>query len=275
MTVSAKEVQELRKMSGAGMMECKTALSDAGGDITKAFKLLREKGIAKAEKKSSRSANEGLVGVKISSSEASILEVNSETDFVSRNSEFHNLVNSILDISFENKESSLEDNQDVKDLINEAVGKIGENIVLRRSANINGNVFSYVHNSVSEGLGKIGVLVNIESDSTEINEIGKNICMHIAALNPKSISEKDLNIEIVNNEKEIIKQQLKDTGKPDNILEKMMDGKLKKFFEEHTLLEQKYVVDPSISVKQYLINSAEKLKCNISIKEFIRYEIGS
>ena len=171
--------------------------------------------------------------------------------------------------------SSLEDNQDVKDLINEAVGKIGENIVLRRSANINGNVFSYVHNSVSEGLGKIGVLVNIESDSTEINEIGKNICMHIAALNPKSISEKDLNIEIVNNEKEIIKQQLKDTGKPDNILEKMMDGKLKKFFEEHTLLEQKYVVDPSISVKQYLINSAEKLKCNISIKEFIRYEIGS
>ena len=262
-------------MSGAGMMECKTALSDAGGDITKAFKLLREKGIAKAEKKSSRSANEGLVGVKISSSEASILEINSETDFVSRNSEFHNLVNSILDISLENKESSLEDNQDVKDLINEAVGKIGENIVLRRSANINGNVFSYVHNSVSEGLGKIGVLVNIESDSTEINEIGKNICMHIAALNPKSISEKDLNIEIVNNEKEIIKQQLKDTGKPDNILEKMMDGKLKKFFEEHTLLEQKYVVDPSISVKQYLINSAEKLKCNISIKEFIRYEIGS
>ena len=131
MTISAKEVQELRKMSGAGMMECKSALSDSDGDLTKAFKLLREKGIAKAEKKSSRDANEGLVGVKVTGDKASIIEINSETDFVSRNSEFHKLVNSILDLSIVN-DDVLESNKDVKDLINAAVGKIGENIVIRR-----------------------------------------------------------------------------------------------------------------------------------------------
>ncbi len=271
MTVSAKEVQELRKMSGAGMMECKSALSDSGGDITQAFKLLREKGIAKAEKKSGRDANEGLVGLRVKSGQASIIEVNSETDFVSRNSEFHDLVNSILDISLNESDIKLEENQEVVDLINNAVGKIGENIVLRRSINIKGNIYSYVHNSVSEGLGKIGVLLDIDSDEGNHDEFGKNICMHIAALNPKSISDKDLPQEFIDVEKEIIKKQLKDSGKPNDILEKMMEGKLRKFLEENTLLGQKFVIDPSISIKQYI----EQYKSSISINKFIRYEIGS
>lgn len=275
MTISAKEVQELRKISGAGMMECKSALSESGGDVTQAFKLLREKGIAKAEKKSSRDANEGLIGVKVNSQKATILEINSETDFVSRNSEFHKLVNSVMDISLSDNDTSLNDNESVKELINDAVSKIGENIVLRRSTTINGNIFSYVHNSVGEGLGKIGVLVNIDTDSKEIDIVGKNLCMHIAAMNPKSISENDLNSDIVMTEKEIIIQQLKDTGKPENILEKMMIGKLKKFYEENTLLGQKFVIDPSITVEDYINQSVEKYKCRISIKEFIRYEIGS
>ena len=262
-------------MSGAGMMECKSALSDAGGDISQAFKILREKGIAKAEKKSSREANEGLIGVKVESGEASIIEINSETDFVSRNSEFHALVYSILDISLKNKENKLENNEEVKDLINEAVGKIGENIVLRRSAKFYGNIHSYVHNSVGDGLGKIGVLLNIETDNNQVSEIAKNLCMHIAALNPKSISEIDLDTEMIKSEKEIILQQLKDTGKPENILEKMLNGKLNKFYEENTLMGQKFVIDPSISVGQYIKESAVKFKCNLSIKEFIRYEIGS
>ena len=275
MAISAKEVQELRKISGAGMMECKLALNESGGDITQAFKLLREKGIAKAEKKSSRDANEGLVGVKVLNGKASIVEINSETDFVSRNSEFHQLVNSILDISIESNDSELDSKQEVIDLINNAVGKIGENIVLRRSNSISGNIYSYVHNSVSDGLGKIGVLVDLNSENKELSEVGKNLCMHIAALNPKSISENDLDNKIILSEKDIIKQQLKDTGKPDNILEKMMDGKIKKFLEENTLLGQKLVMDPTITVGQYVDKCAEENSCKISINQFIRYEIGA
>ena len=275
MTISAKEVQELRKISGAGMMECKTALSESKGDLNEAFKLLREKGIAKAEKKSGRDANEGLIGIKVHSNKASIIELNSETDFVSRNSEFHELVNQILDISVKSNDPALENNQDVSDLINSAVGKIGENIVLRRYAILNGNIHSYVHNAVSNGLGKIGVIVDIDTDVSDLSEVGKNICMHIAALNPKSISENDLDNQTIDAEKDIIRQQLKDSGKPENILEKMMDGKLKKFFEENTLLGQKFVVDPSITVQQYIDQASEKNKSKISIKKFIRYEIGS
>ena len=275
MTVSAKEVQELRKMSGAGMMECKLALSDSNGDVNLAFKLLREKGIAKAEKKSNRDANEGLVGLNVDSGRAVMVEINSETDFVSRNSEFHKLVNSVLDISFSQEETKLEENEKVTELLNEAVGKIGENIVLKRFTTLNGKIFSYVHNSVNDGLGKIGVLIDLDCENDEIFEVGKNLCMHIAALNPKSISENDLDREIINSEKDIIKHQLKDSGKPDNILEKMLEGKLKKFFEENTLLGQKFVIDPSLNVEDYIKQSAEKNNCKISVEQFIRYELGS
>ena len=275
MAVSAKEVQELRKISGAGMMECKSALSDSGGDIDQAFKLLREKGIAKAEKKSGRDANEGLIGVKVHFGNASILEINTETDFVSRNSEFHKLVNSILEISINNNNDSLIENKEVKDLINAAVGKIGENIVLKKSNTLKGNIYSYVHNSVSEGMGKIGVLLDLNSENNEVSEVGKNLCMHIAALNPVAISDQDLDSEILESEKEIIRKQLKDSGKPENILEKMMNGKLKKFLEDNTLLGQKFVIDPSITVKQYIHQCEEKYNCSITIKQFIRYEIGS
>ena len=275
MPISAKQVQELRIMSGAGMMDCKSALSDSDGDIKQAFKILREKGIAKAEKKSNRDANEGLVGVRVSTGKAAIVEINSETDFVSRNSEFHKLVNSILDISISSNDQDLLSNQGAIDLINTAVGKIGENIVLKRSHVLDGNIFSYVHNSVSEGLGKIGVLIKLDSENKDLLEIGKNLCMHIAALNPKSISELDLNSEVIENEKEIIMQQLKDSGKPDNILEKKLEGKLKKFFDENTLRGQKFVIDPSITVQQYINQYEENAACNVSVKEFIRYEIGA
>ena len=275
MTISAKEVQELRKISGAGMMDCKSALNDSGGDLEVAFKLLREKGIAKAEKKSSRDANEGLVGVKVVDGKATIVEINSETDFVSRNSEFHKLVNSILDISISINDSDLVNNQEVVDLINSAVAKIGENIVMRKSYSLSGNIYSYVHNSVSDGLGKIGVLVDLDSENKELADVGKNLCMHIAALNPKSISEDDFDNDIVLSEKEIIKQQLKDSGKPENIVEKMLEGKLKKFFDENTLLGQKFVIDPTITVGQYIDKCSETYSCKISVKHFIRYEIGA
>ena len=275
MTINAKEVQELRKISGAGMMECKSALTEASGNVEKAFKLLREKGIAKAEKKSSREANEGLVGVTIDKNIAAMIEVNSETDFVSRNGEFHKLVRDILDLSLSYPDDVEKAKTSAVELVNEAVGKIGENIVLKRIKILKGNLYSYTHNSVSKGLGKIGVLVNINSEDKEVLDVGKNICMHIAALNPKSISRDDLDESIVSSEKEIIMQQLKDTGKPEKILEKMLEGKLNKFYEESTLLDQKFVIDPSITVRQYLEQSSEQNKCKLAIVEFLRFEIGS
>ena len=275
MAVSAKEVQELRKISGAGMMECKTALSESNGDLDLAFKLLREKGIAKAEKKSSRDANEGLIGIKCADNKAAIIEINSETDFVSRNAEFQNLVRSILDITLSNFSDKDEMSKQSTDLINEAVAKIGENIVFKRYECIEGNVFSYIHNSAGEGLGKIGVLVDLDTELENANEVGKNMCMHIAALNPVSISKNDFDLNLIESEKEIIKQQLKDSGKSDDILAKMMDGKISKFINENTLLGQKFVIDPSVSVSEYLDKISKEKNVNISIKKFIRFEIGS
>ena len=275
MSISAKEVQELRKMSGAGMMECKSALSEANGNVDSAFKLLREKGIAKAEKKSSRDANEGLIGILIKNNHASIVEINSETDFVSRNSEFQKLVTDMLTLSMNNKDSDEKTKSDASKLINEAIGKIGENIVLKRVATMKGNLFTYMHNSIADNMGKIGVILSLDCENKNIEEIGKNICMHIAASSPKSISTQDLDQSIVKNEKDILRQQLKDTGKPDSILEKMMDGKMKKFYEENTLLNQKFVMDPSITVNEYITQCAKELGYDISVKEYLRFELGN
>tara|TARA_B100000029_G_scaffold404691_1_gene404770 strand:- start:99 stop:929 length:831 start_codon:yes stop_codon:yes gene_type:complete len=275
MTITAKQVHELRKMSGAGMMECKAALSQSNGEIEQAFKILREKGIAKAEKKSSRDANEGLIGIKIVNNKAAIVEINSETDFVSRNNEFHDLVSDILNIAIDEEgvfESTL---SKAKDKINNAVGKIGENIVFKRSAYLEGKVYSYIHNSLAEGLGKIGVIILLDSDkNTDLSKIGKNLCMHIAATTPLSISNEDLDNSIINSEREIIMQQLKDTDKPDNIVAKMIDGKLNKYFEEVVLLKQKFVINPDLNIEKYLEEESEKNSTNIKIKKFIRFELG-
>ena len=274
MSISAKEVQELRKMSGAGMMECKSALNDSNGDVKEAFKLLREKGIAKAEKKSSREANEGLIGIKNAKEGASIVEINSETDFVSRNKEFQALVNKILDISIDHKG----DNkiiEDCKDLISDAVGKIGENIVFKRADYLDGNIHTYVHNKIDDGLGKIGVLLKLSGSKKDLSDLGKKLCMHIAAASPLSISEKDLDNKYLEAEKEIIEKQLKDSGKPDNIVEKMLQGKINKIFEEVTLLKQKFVMDQSLSIDDYLKSVSEETGETITIDKFVRYELGN
>ena len=275
MTITAKQVQDLRKMSGAGMMECKSALSESNGIIDEAFKILREKGIAKAEKKSSRDANEGLIGIKIIENGAAIVEVNSETDFVSRNNEFHELVGDILDISIEEKgnfDSSLTKS---KDMMNDAVGKIGENLVFKRSGYLEGNIHTYIHNSLAENLGKIGVLLSLNSEKdVSTSEIGKNICMHIAASAPQSVSNDDLDDSIINSEREIIIQQLKDSDKPDDILSKMIDGKLNKSLEEIILLKQKFVINPELSIEKYLEEESLKIGSTIKIDKYIRFEIG-
>ena len=275
MAITAKQVQDLRKMSGAGMMECKAALSESNGAIDEAFKILREKGVAKAEKKSSRDANEGLIGIKIVNNGAAVVEVNSETDFVSRNNEFHILVDEILDISIEEKGDFDSSSVKAKDKMNEAVGKIGENLVFRRSGYLEGNVHSYMHNSLAKGLGKIGVILSLNSDNeADVAEIGKNICMHIAASSPQSVSNDDLDDSIINSEREIIVQQLKDSGKPENILSKMIDGKLNKYLEEIILLKQKFVINPELSIEKYLEEESLKIGSKIKIEKFIRFEIG-
>ena len=274
MSISAKEVQELRKMSGAGMMECKSALNDSNGDVKEAFKLLREKGIAKAEKKSSREANEGLIGIKNTKDGASIIEVNSETDFVSRNKEFQELVYKILDISMDRKGDNVII-EDCKDLISDAVGKIGENIVFKRVDYLEGNIHTYVHNKIDNGLGKIGVLLKLSDSKKDLSELGKRLCMHIAAASPLSISEKDLDNKYLESEKEIIEKQLKDSGKPANIVEKMLQGKINKIFEEVTLLKQKFVMDQSLSIGDYLKSISEEMGETITIDKFVRYELGN
>ena len=274
MSISAKEVQELRKISGAGMMECKSALNESNGDIKEAFKLLREKGIAKAEKKSSREANEGLIGIKNTKEGASIIEVNSETDFVSRNKEFQELVYNILDISMDHK-GDKKIIEDCKDLISDAVGKIGENIVFKRADYLDGDIHTYIHNKIDNGLGKIGVLLKFSVSEKDLSEVGKKLCMHIAAASPLSISEKDLDSKFLEAEKEIIKKQLKESGKPANIVEKMLQGKINKIFEEVTLLKQKFVMDQSLNIDDYLKSVSEEIGETITVDRFVRYELGN
>ena len=275
MNISAKEVQELRKISGAGMMECKSALSEANGDVDVAFKLLREKGIAKAEKKSAREANEGLIGIMVKNQLATMVEINSETDFVSRNAEFHKLVYEILEISLENNEDYEKTRTLASEIISQGVGKIGENIVLRRIDIMRGKVFSYIHNNVADNLGKIGVLLTLECENDDLNDIGKKLSMHIAASSPKSISVDDLDEDIIESEKNIITEQLKGSGKSEEIVEKMLTGKMKKFFDEVTLMGQKFVMDPSISITEYLEQSSHSLGSKVKVKKFLRYEIGN
>jgi elongation factor Ts len=275
MSITAKQVQDLRKMSGAGMMDCKAALSENNADIDLAFQWLREKGIAKAQKKSTRDANEGLVSIMSNDAGTVIVEINSETDFVSRNKDFHVLVKKITEIVLDAKNNPESVKDEISTIINDAIGVIGENIVFRKSNYIEGKVYSYIHNSLGDNLGKIGVLLDINSEpNSDLSSMGKNICMHIAASSPKSLDESSLDIDIIETEKNIIKEQLKESGKPDEIIEKMLDGKIKKFFEEVVLLNQKYVIDPSMTISKLLEETSNSSNTKISINSFIRYELG-
>ena len=275
MSITAKQVQDLRKMSGAGMMDCKAALAENNADIDLAFQWLREKGIAKAQKKSTRDANEGLVSIMSNDNGTVIVEINSETDFVSRNKDFHALVKKITQIVLDAKNDPDSVKEEVSSIINDAIGVIGENIVFRRSNYIEGQSYSYIHNSLGDNLGKIGVLLNINSESeVDLSSLGKNICMHIAATSPKSLDESSLSADIIETEKNIIIEQLKESGKSEEIVEKMLDGKMKKFFEEVVLLNQKYVIDPSMTIYKLLDETSKISGSKTSISSFIRYELG-
>ena len=275
MSVTAKQVQDLRKMSGAGMMDCKAALAENNADLDLAFQWLREKGIAKAQKKSTREANEGLVSIMSNTSGTAVVEINSETDFVSRNKDFHALVKKITQIVLDAEDNAESVKDEISSIINDAIGVIGENIVFKRSCFIKGKTYNYIHNSLGDNLGKIGVLLDIKSDpEIDLTSLGKNICMHIAATGPKSLNESSLDPDVIETEKNIIKEQLKESGKPDDIVEKMLSGKMNKFFEEVVLLNQKYVIDPSVTITKLLEDTGNANSSKISINSFIRYELG-
>ena len=270
--ISALLVKELREKSGAGMMDAKKALLETNGDLEAAQDWLRTKGLLKAEKKSSRVAADGLVGVRVHDNEGMMIELNSETDFVATNKEFTDLVDLILDQGFgiTDKDKLLNkkvSGKNIQEIINNKIATIGENISLRRVISIEGsNIYSYLHNSVSKDCGKIGVLVSLEGNNDD--DFGKKLAMHIAATSPLAMSEDDLDSDLVDREKKIIREQLVSEGKPADIAEKILSGKLKKFYEENTLLNQKFVMDPDASIRQVLE------KNNQVLINFVRFKVG-
>ena len=280
--ITASLVKELRDKTGAGMMDCKNALNENNGDIESSIDWLRTKGLAKAAKKSGRTASEGLIVITSSNDYTSILEVNSETDFVARNETFQevarNIGNSSLlsdDIDSLNALSISEKDISVKDYITEMIASIGENINLRRMKRLNAsdeNISFYIHGQVSDGLGKIGVLVSLKSDLDKdaLDDIGKKIAMHIAATNPISISIDDIPSDILEREKNILIEEARDSGKPEEIIEKMIGGRLSKYYQESVLLEQTFVIDGESKVSE-ILNS---LDSPIEITNFVRFELG-
>ncbi|PQM62689.1 MAG: elongation factor Ts [Rhodobacteraceae bacterium] len=271
MSITAAMVKELRDTSGAGMMDAKKALLENNGNMDAAVDWLRTKGLAKAAKKSDRTAAEGLVCLEVRSSGGVALEVNSETDFVAKTEEFQQLVFKLTDAAehcsmVEDLRRLKIEDKTVDDLVAEKIAKIGENITVRRLRKLSGeNISMYVHNSVSSNMGKIGVLVGL---SAKNEEFGRQVAMHIAATNPASLSEKDLNEDLIERERAILTEQARESGKPENIIINMIKGRLKKYFEEVTLLNQKFVIDPDITVDQ-----AAK-SAGVEILDFVRLEVG-
>jgi elongation factor Ts len=292
MTITASMVKELREISGAGMMDCKNALKENGGDIDAAMDWLRTKGIAKAEKKSGRVAAEGLVGILSNGNKASVAEVNSETDFVARNEQFQEIVRGVT-ATVLTTNGSLEavsaaamtsngtpTGKSVSETITEAIGTIGENMNLRRTAIMEvtqGVVASYMHNASSEGLGKIGVLVALESsgNADALNAIGKQIAMHIAALNPLAARKEEIPTDVAERERAIYSEQARESGKPEDIVEKMVEGRMRKFYQESVLLSQTFVVDGENTVEQALKNAESDVGGPIRLKGFIRFALGA
>jgi elongation factor Ts len=271
MTITATMVKELRDVSGAGMMDAKKALTETGGDMEAAIDWLRTKGLAKAAKKSGRTAAEGLVGVAVKGGVGVAVEVNSETDFVARNSDFQAIVRAIAEVAtgcadIEALRGAPLDDKTVQEAVTDKIVTIGENLHLRRMASVEGDtVASYVHNSVAENLGKIGVLVALRGTD---NGIGKQIAMHVAATSPASLSEADLDPALIEREKAVLTEQARESGKPDAVIEKMIVGRMNKFFEEVTLLNQKFVINPDITVGQ-----AAK-EAGVEVVGFARLAVG-
>lgn len=284
--ITAQMVKELREKSGAGMMDCKAALKENDGDIQAAMDWLRAKGLSKAAKKAGRVAAEGLIGVALGDKAGAVVEVNSETDFVARNEKFQEMVGEVAELALAAKgdfaalsNEKMGSGKPVTDHISEMVGTIGENMSLRRTAYISvsdGTVVSYMHNATVPDMGKIGVLVALESsgDQGKLKELGRQIAMHVAATNPLALNEDQIDPDTVEHERAILIEQAKDSGKPQNVIEKMVEGRLQKFFKESVLLKQPFVVDPDNTVEKAVKAAEADVGGPIAVKGFIRFELG-
>ena len=281
--ITTKNIKLLREKTGAGMMDCKKALVENDGDITKATSWLRKKGIAKAEKKSSRVAAQGLVGLKTCDNFSLLLEINSETDFVSKNQDFQSFVDNILDIGISKKhsidsllETQYRTNETVADALQNLVAKIGENIVIRRllylDADTENTLFgSYVHNKINDNIGRMACVVKMFSNDNSNKaaiDLANKIAMHITALKPLALDEKSLDTTFIEKEREIYTSQLKASGKPENIIDKIVDGKLKKYLSEVTLINQNWVLEPSLTLDQVLKDFNSNNNNDLSIIDF-------
>jgi len=284
-TITAQMVKELRESTGAGMMDCKAALTETNGAMQAAQDWLRKKGLSKAAKKAGRVAAEGLIGVFVHGSKGVVIEVNSETDFVARNDLFQGLVKMIADVALstgadvEKIKAAKVGSITVADAIADTISKIGENMTLRRAAALSvttGAIGAYVHNSVIDGLGKIGVLVALESAgaANELASLGRMVAMHVAASNPQAVDASGLDPAVVKREKDVLADKFKAQGKPANVIEKIVESGLKTFYKEVCLLDQAYVHDPSKSVAQALKEAEGKVDSPIKITGFVRYALG-
>ncbi len=289
--ITAAMVKELRDTTGAGMMDCKAALKENDGDMEAAVDWLRKKGLAKAAKKAGRTAAEGLVAVAVEpgakGASGVLVEVNSETDFVARNEIFQKMVNDVAQTAI-GVEGNIEKlraetfpgaGKSVDEHIAEMVGQIGENMNLRRAAGITvdeGVVASYVHGQVTEGAGKIGVIVGLKSsgDKAKLGALGKQIAMHVAAARPLAARIEDLDPAVIAREKGVLAEQARASGKPENIIEKMVEGRLRKFYEEAVLLEQIFVIDGETKIAKVLENAAKAAGAPVELVGFVRLELG-
>jgi elongation factor Ts len=287
MTISAQQVKELRELTGAGMMDCKAALAATNGDMDAAVDWLRKKGISKADKKAGRTAAEGLIGVDSGVREAVVVEVNSETDFVARNAAFQEIVRNVAKVALAHGGDTAKvaaakypgTDKSVTDAIKDAVGTIGENLSFRRAARLGvsqGVVATYVHNQVAENLGKLGVLVAVETSGNEhaAHAIARQVAMHVAATSPLALTPEAIDPAVVERERSIFAEQARQSGKPEPIIEKMVEGRLRKFYEEVVLLKQAFVLNPDVTVEKALKDAEKEIGAPARITGFVRFALG-
>ena len=283
--ITAALVKELREKTSAGMMDCKKALNETNGNLEAAADWLRTKGIAKADKKASRVAAEGLVAVALDGTTGAVVEVNSETDFVARNDGFQAAVKEVAQLALaanSNEElaaAKTASGDDVTEHFKKLVGKIGENMSFRRMAKLSvtdGVVAGYIHNAVTDGMGKIGVLVALESagDKAKLEDLAKKIAMHVAATNPLALSVDDLDTAVVQKERDMLKAEAIESGKPEAIVDKMVEGRMQKFFKESVLLTQIFVMDGERAIAKVIEDEAAALGTDVKMTGYVRMGLG-
>jgi len=286
--ITAAMVKELRESTGAGMMDCKAALSETNGDMEAAVDWLRKKGLSKAAKKSSRVAAEGLVAVTLNGDETTgaVVEVNAETDFVARNEQFQQFATKVASIALTTdgdvaalNGATYGGSEDVQTKLTNLIATIGENMSLRRFTKLsvtNGVVAAYVHNQLSAGLGKIGVLVALEStgDKEKLKDLGKQLAMHVAAANPQFLNITSVDGASLDRERDVYRDQAKASGKPDDIVEKMVEGRIRKYYEEVVLLEQTFIMDGESKITKLLESAAKDVGAPVQLTGFVRYALG-